>query len=919
MMRRRMLLTAGAMLALLAIWPSSGSANAFSFRPCADSIPLLASRNWSASGTTSISFQASCTGSTYQYLQVPVQKQAGSNVSWLPLGPGRIDELQVVVTGRDLSAPTAQGMDYALAVCTGLDFPADCGTPVRGSTVFPFNPQFVDLSRGDSEIPENADRLVLFAKCLLDDPGICPTSSERVEFSDIWVTAEDSTPPSFDNFESPPSDKWFNTPPDITGDASDPESGISRYVVAANATSSEQYLCNGPTSEFGCPLDASGFSTGGILLKQGRNTASVTATNAAQMISAERKFSFLYDSFSPTPPDNLSAVGANGNWILGSQLRLHWSNGSENLPTATQSGVASADVDIEPAGFHPDPYDSHFEFTSPGIDAAAITLPFEDTWTVRVKTFDAAGNQSAVRSLTIDNEDWLGNPPQSGPNPLPTMNIAGTSGPVTFTWGPGNFGRSGDCGYRGWLGMGEPPALALEPSSQISESGVTSWTLGAPGVARLQDGMNKFALAAVSCSGLVSDNFTRTIRIDRGRPTISASPAARWLPGGSALALDATDPGAPETGSGVASTWYRLDAASTVTVGSDHANVPIAPGAHQLVFGAVDHLGNQSDEKHLSIGVDEQAPSVAMVPGVSTGEFNATIADGVSGVVEAWCEISAVGVNSGKRLGDRFVSSVGRTTPIGLNVRVPDDGSLPPGGYELRVVARDEAGNTQTTVARTLRLPIRPPSSISASVASATHPKVAHKALTLDVGIRSTLRGELLAADGTPIVGGLIRVVAQRDDGAKRVLEELRTGVGGAYSVRLGTDVSRSLAVMFDGDSLRGPASASARVNVRASVSMRLSSKRVKSGGRLFANGRVKLLSATVPPRGVPVEIQYCGRNGCTRVTISSYTDSGGGFSIEIPTSYAARTKLSIRARVRDFPGWPFAEGVSPRRSVVVR
>jgi hypothetical protein len=483
----------------------------------------------------------------------------------------------------------------------------------------------------------------------------------------------------------------------------------------------------------------------------------------------------------------------------------------------------------------------------------------------------------------------------------------------------GNFGRSGDCGYRGWLGRGEPPELALEPSTQVSSSGVKSWTIGAPGVAKLEDGMNKFAVAGVSCSGRVSENFTQNIEVDRVRPMVSASPIARWLPSGSELTLQASDPGGPETSSGVAKVWYRLGTGPKLTTNSDSVTVPIPPGTHQLVFGAVDQLGNPSEERRLSVGVDEQAPSAAITPADSPGVFSAIVTDSVSGVVDAWTEISPVGGASGRRLGDRFVSNEGRTTPISLGIRVPDDGSFAPGDYELRVRARDAAGNELTAVARTLRLPIRPPSQISASVASAEKPKVAHKSLTLDLGAQSTLRGRLLAADGAPIVGALLRVVAERDGGGKRVLKELRSGAGGSYSVALGTDVSRTLTAIFDGDATHGPASATARVNVRAGVSMRLSSSRVSSGARLYAKGKVKLLSASVPPRGIPIEIQYCGRNGCTRVAITDTTDSDGGFNVLIPTSNSSRTKLNLRARVRDFPGWPFAEGRSPRRSVVVK
>jgi hypothetical protein len=345
-------------------------------------------------------------------------------------------------------------------------------------------------------------------------------------------------------------------------------------------------------------------------------------------------------------------------------------------------------------------------------------------------------------------------------------------------------------------------------------------------------------------------------------------------------------------------------------------------GDHTLTYGSVDKLGNTSlaVSPAKKFGVDGQAPSAAInAADAGPGAFNVVVKDSISGVVDAWCEISRSGSQNWSRLGDRFVSAQGQTAAVTLGLRVPDDNTYPPGNYDLRVVAADAAGNTQTAVARTLTLPLRPRTSLSATIYSAAKPRAAHEAITLDLGAKAGLRGTLLDAGGSPISGARLRVLAQRDSGGRRVLGEVRTTADGKYTLALGTDVSRTITVRYDGDASHGGSVATARQNIRTQVSLRLSAKHVRRGGRLFASGKVTLLSASVPARGVPVDIQFCGRQSCTVLKISRNTDSDGGYSIPIPTQYARSTKLVLRARVNAASGWPFAPGFSDRSSVVIR
>lgn len=905
--------TIAACLFLLVVGSSPAGADEFGYSFCG-SDNSWESRYWEPIGSQMFGLRSECDGATYQYLQAPTTSVLGADLRVAELGPGRIDKFDVQVTGRDLND---QYLDFALAVCVNKQFPAGCGTQLRGSSVPPYVPQYFELSRETGEIPEGARYLVLYAKCTRED-DFCPVGASHVEFSDIYVIADDPTPPTVTTGSAISTTDWYRETPDPFLDAVDEESGIKRSVVTLNDSAGYTEPCN-ISGQYGCPREANPLDLSQLHPSQGRNFLSVRTFNGAGM-PTDRSYSFLFDSVAPSAPANLRVAGLQNGWLVNRNLNLRWNNTGENEPTETASGIASAKVTIEPEGEN-GPYTPDFEFDGAGIASASLTLPWAGNWTVRVQTADAAGNVSGTTSTEVKVEEggpgspllWQGSPPP--------FNLVNTAQPITLSWYPSGFGLSGDCGYRGWIGNGVPPDLAANPSTKVASSGVSSWTIGTAGLGQLSDGLNNVAVAAVDCAGLVGPASVSTIFVDRVAPVAWLDPTRRWLGSGDDLTVHADDPGAPSYGSGLESVWYRIDGGSRVSVYGNEASIPLPPGRHTLDWGAVDQLGNESSpHEPATVGIDEAPPSASVeeVPGV-VGAFKVRVSDEVSGVVDAWCEIAPNGSDAWRRVGDRFVATNGERAPLQLGLRVPDDAGLPPGDYALRVVARDEAGNILTSVLRTLRLPLRSTSSITALLSSAKTPKASHRSLTTNFGEDTVLRGTLRDAAGSPISRAALRVVAQRVAGGRRVVASTTTDDGGGYSVKLGADVSRSLIVNYSGDSTRGPASATANQSVRAQVKMRLSASRVRRGGRLYAVGRVATLSASVPAGGIPVEIQYCGRTSCTKIGIQDKSDSAGGFRIVIPTPYSSRTRLTLRAHVASFPGWPFADGFSPRRSVVIR
>lgn len=188
----------------------------------------------------------------------------------------------------------------------------------------------------------------------------------------------------------------------------------------------------------------------------------------------------------------------------------------------------------------------------------------------------------------------------------------------------------------------------------------------------------------------------QTVRIDRTAPT--APTAVTGGPGGwTARPPELTPVGAHDAHSGVAGFEWR----SSPDQGrswSDPGDSPVPPGLEgrvQLQVRARDAVGNLSPWAAAgSVAVDTGAPqlTVALPPGrlAGTSSVTADASDAVSGVREVVIERRLVGREA--------------WNPVGTLTRPPYAAALDPdtlarGTHELRVTARDHAGN-QTAVVR---------------------------------------------------------------------------------------------------------------------------------------------------------------------------------------------------------------------------
>lgn len=878
----------------------------YGYEPCD---PVRYNGGWSSATNTFFFSAAECGGDVS--LRVNYQGYGPEPAtSTKLLRPGKVRRLDLHVAGRDRSG---DGVVSTLAVCAGPNYPDDCGTPVVGSSDPPYAPRLVTLTRENGGIPENADRLMMYSACPeASFANPCNNSVDDTRFFELYIAQEDFLPPLMGEF-GPAPESWVNAEAleNIAIPISDDASGVAKVSLRADQLTSS-WVCS---SLNGCPFDTThyaNFRNAGLFT--GRNTVTVTAFDAAGNTS-ERRLSFRYDNRAPSPPSELR-LASGGSWVVGDKATVRWTNYPENLETSSGSGVASVRADLTDADGRRAP---GFPKTvsGQGIDSLPIELPSHSRWSLQLTLTDAAGNQSDPATFVFESEPTGPGSPWIGQ--LAPIGLAQAAAGRTITWNAALASRSGICSYRAWIGLGDPPNLATSSSFQVSSGNTPSWTISPSGLRNLHDGVNTLAVAAVDCAGEVGPQRSAPIVIDRASPSAQLAPQAGWLSAGSTPTVSAEDAGTAAEKSGVKSVWYRIDSAPRITVAGDAADLPpLPPGEHQIAFGSIDNAGNESLVGSRTIGFDPDAPDVSIERvSADPAELVARIWDRVSGVTRVSAELVS---SNGDRIsfGDRLSFLEPRRGQVALPLSVPS--ALPDGVYLLEVAAEDAAGNRSTAAARQLVLPLRPTPRLTAELAAKSKPAAVSREATFAFGARAALTGRLTGRAGEPIVGAALTVTAERAaSGGRRVLAVVTTGTDGRYKLELPPDVSRVLRVQFAGAEAWGPVAATATQNVRASVSMRAAKRRVLRGRPMIFSGRVGLLSASVPARGLLVHFEQCTRKRCKSFGFWRRTDSEGGYRFALSTKSLDRGTYRLRAKVEGVSGWPFADGWSRVVKVVVR
>ncbi len=363
-------------------------------------------------------------------------------------------------------------------------------------------------------------------------------------------------------------------------------------------------------------------------------------------------------------------------------------------------------------------------------------------------------------------------------------------------------------------------------------------------------------------------------------------------------------------------------------VGITDLRVP-SPGAWRLRLWLRDAAGNHDPTTAVeSVLRFDDTPPTAVFLKQGAGDptrLRVEATDGVSGVGGAEIEARRRGT-------DVWAALPVERTSDGFSARL-DDEVLPRGVYELRARVVDLAGNERSTTTRPngrtalVKLPVRAQSGLVVGRPGrlrcsgrgprrrcvrrlAARPSVAFGRSTRFVG-RLRSRGKRLA--GVPVE---VWSQTQLDGAPWRRVAVLTTTRTGHVRFRAKKGPARVLRFRYPGTATRRGATALVDLRVRASSSMRPSSRNVVNGEYVTFRGRLR--GQPMPTGGKLVELQVYTRRRWRTFAQPRARARTGRWAFQYRfESIRGRASFKFRARIRREAGYPFHTGVS--RSVRVR
>lgn len=657
------------------------------------------------------------------------------------------------------------------------------------------------------------------------------------------------------------------------------------------------------------------------------------------------------DRTPPAPPATLSVTPTESGWPGSSWspnpvVGVHWPAPSVPDPTSA-SPLTETEVLARQNGVS---VGTTRTVSSATTELDPLNLGSDGQWQIAVNFTDEAGNKSAPTARTVGIDGDSPDPAAvTSPGLVSRSSLVGGRQIAWQTPSSPTYLESGVCGY--WVEADPSPGTI--PNRDASESiSVPTWRLPA----NLADGINWVHVRTVSCAGVGSTTTHVPFTVDGTPPQLQISGLPNegtWSNTPVLARLVARD-----AISGVRRVGYALDGAALAWHPSDQLQVPVTEGVHTLRTVAEDVAGNRTEEQVFVVSQDTEPPAVQLEPGDANDptQIIGRVQDRVSGVSNARFELRRV--DSAAAPEQRDWSSVGPAQPIEVGSTASslvslrlDDAVMPAGDYEIRINARDVAGNSSAAVSqvsRSLQMPLRRSIDLSAAIADvkrvcrtrsgrkcAAAKRCAEAAGCRYIEVvdrtnakRSVVRswkqptalvGELLSRDGDPVTGAPLAIEATTRDGVATTIGHVTTNDNGRYSFPIPRGPSRTFTVRFAGDASRLPVADTAKRATRTELSFRLSKSRLRSGHTLGLSGKV-LHAKWLPVGGVTVSFQFETQFGWWSTGEDVMTASDGSFSYNLPwAKRPTRSWARIRARVSQPPsGWPFEPGVSAARRVVV-
>jgi hypothetical protein len=465
---------------------------------------------------------------------------------------------------------------------------------------------------------------------------------------------------------------------------------------------------------------------------------------------------------------------------------------------------------------------------------------------------------------------------------------------------------------------------------------------------RIPEGSQQLQVTAQDAAGNNAESAPVTARIDNTAPgTVLVG-----LGGGEAWRnrndFDVAWANAPEPDRApITAAHYRLcrvGSEDCVTASSaglsiarlDNLTVP-SQGEWELRLWRQDAAGNQQPDNSslpVKLRFDAEPPEVGF-ESPATGDptrVSVLVTDPISGLGGGEVEIGRAG------------SGVWQALPTSqedshLLTRI-DDAALPPGDYELRATARDQAGNLASTDRRLdgqpmkVRLPLRVPSSVRAGAVrkkkvrrTVHHGGKSHKVTRMvtvleprvKVGFDSHVRmaGELIDRAGKPLAGARVEVYSRPREGDEALLATITTGPHGHFAYALEARASQSFRFVYPGTAVRLPTEDKVALLVAGRSTFEVSRSRILNGQSVLFTGRVQ--GRPLPEAGKLIELQVrLSGEWSTFRTIRSRDD--GRWRIPYPFErVCGEQRFDFRARLPGEAGYPLESGHSPVLTVRVK
>jgi 5-hydroxyisourate hydrolase-like protein (transthyretin family) len=553
--------------------------------------------------------------------------------------------------------------------------------------------------------------------------------------------------------------------------------------------------------------------------------------------------------------------------------------------------------------------------------------------------FCSARGQNYIRTFSAEATVVDGSPPAVGV----VQDSAFTQG--QWVRGTQRFGydASDNVGVKSASALISGGVRATEPRSCDYSQRIPCPNGGGPiavNTAEAPEGSQPLTVAAEDAAGNRAESGAVTVRIDNAAP--GAVPVAV---GGGETWRNANDfdvawanPSEGDRAPITAAHFRLCRAGGNDCINGDRAGAGIAaidnlavpsPGEWELRLWREDSAGNQQADnasQPVRLRFDPEPPQLGFENPTAEDptRVSVLVTDRISGLAGGGIEISRAGSGSWQVLpttqdGDHLVTQI-------------DDASLPPGDYELRATAHDQANNLAGTDRRLdgqpmrLKLPLRIATAMKAGVVekrSVTRKgkkgKVRRTVLeprtTVSFGSKVHLGGRLVNGAGHPLADAKVLVYSRLKEGTEQLAGSVTTDANGRFSYAVEARASHSFRFAYPGTATILPIEDTATLLVKGTSTFTVKPKRVQNGGSVTFTGRVK--GRPLPEAGKLLELQVRFTSGWqTFRTINTEADG----TWRIPYLFdrtCGEQAFDFRAHLAGEAGWPLEAGNS--RTLTVR